>query len=80
MIREQELSDMITKNKLNVVFLVETDTSAINTETDFRIAGFKTIIQNKRDISKPTRIVCLTDDKHSDKIKTRMDLTSRCRD
>ena len=76
MIREQELSDMITKNKLNVIFLVETDTSAINTETDFRIAGFKTIIQNKRDISKPTRIVCLTDDKHSDKIKTRMDLTS----
>ena len=46
-IREQELTNIIKINQINMIFLVETDTSAINNENDYSIQGFKTIIQKK---------------------------------
>ena len=75
-IREQELKDIITQNELNIVFLVETDSTAISTEADFKIQGFKTIVQNKKDAAALTRIICLVDEKMTDEIIIRMDLTS----
>ena len=75
-LREEELKSIIQHNKLNIVFLVETDTNAINTETDFRIKNFKTVIQNKKEDTQQTRIICLVEESISNQITIRNDLTS----
>ena len=59
-----------------MIFLVETDTVTINNENDYRIPGFKTIIQNKKGDSLPTRIICLVNEKLAGLVLIRMDLTS----
>ena len=76
-IREQELTDIIKVNDLSVVFLVETDSVAINAETDFTISGFKTIIQNKTNITDATRIIGLVRNDLAESVIIRMDLTSK---
>jgi hypothetical protein len=75
-IREQEILNLIRQNNLGILFLVETDTLAINTEVDYKLLGFKTIIQNKKDNSTPTRIISLVNEKLSNEVTIRMDLTS----
>ena len=75
-LREEELKSIIQQNKLNIVFLVETDTNAVNNETDFKIRGFKTVIQNKKEDKQQTRIICLIDESISNQITIRKDLTS----
>ena len=75
-LREQELKSIIQLNKLNIIFLVETDTSAVNSESDYKIEGFRTIIQNKKEQTAPTRIVGLIDETLSNRILIRHDLTS----
>ena len=76
-VREQELIEIIKVNDISVIFLVETDTVAINTETDFTIDGFKTIIQNKTNITDVTRIIGLVRNDLAESIIIRMDLTSK---
>ena len=75
-IREQELKNILKQNELNIIFLVETDTKAVNKEADFKIEGFKTVVQNKKDDSAPTRIICLISESLSEQIIIRNDLTS----
>ena len=75
-IREQELISIITSNSIDVVFLVETDTVSVNNETDYKIPGFKTVIQNKKSESHPTRIICLVNEDSANMSLIRMDLTS----
>ena len=75
-VREQELKEIINSNAINAVFLVETDTHAINSELDYQIRGFKTVIQTKNNSALPTRIICLIDEELSDQIIIRTDLTS----
>ena len=76
-IREEELKSLIRANTLNVIFLVETDTNAVNVESDFKISGFKTIIQNKEKTNDPTRVVCLIDEKMAEYVIIRTDLASK---
>ena len=40
--REQEIKDLITEQKMDILYLVETDTSAISEEMDYKLQGFKT--------------------------------------
>ena len=47
-IRELELREMIKKSLVNIIFLVETDTVAVNDESDYKIQGFKTVVQTKK--------------------------------
>jgi hypothetical protein len=75
-IREQELMEIIKDNSLDLVFLTETDTTAVNNENDYRITGFKTLVQNKKDTSSPTRIICLINERLKNSVSIRMDLTS----
>ena len=75
-IREQELISIITSNSIDVVFLVETDTVSVNNETDYKIPRFKTVIQNKKSESHPTRIICLINEDSATVSLIRMDLTS----
>ena len=57
-------------------FLVKTDTHAINSELDYQIQGYKTVIQTKKNTALPTRIICLIDEEMSHQIIIRTDLTS----
>ena len=75
-IREQELKSIINSNGVDIIFLVETDTNSINNENDYKISGFKTVIQNKKDESLPTRILCLINEGLANSALIRMDLTS----
>ena len=61
---------------MDVIFLVETDTYSVNSESDYVIQGYNTIVQKKKGVEKPTRIVCLVNEKLADKSTIRMDLTS----
>ena len=74
--RESELKNIINTNYLSVIFLVETDTYAINQEEDYQISGFKTLVQKKKDTNSPTRIICLVDKKLASRTLIRHDLTS----
>ena len=76
-IREPELKQMISAHSLNIIFLVETDTCAVNEEKDYRIPGFKTLVQNKKETTTPTRIICLVDECMKNMTKIRMDLTTK---
>ena len=75
-IREQELKSIINSNSVDIIFLVETDTVSINNENDYRIPGFKTVIQNKKSDSLPTRIICLINEGLASLVLIRMDLSS----
>ena len=75
-IRESELKNIIHTNSLGLIFLVETDTYAINQEEDYQIPGFKTLVQKKKDTNSPTRIICLVDKKLASRALIRQDLTS----
>ena len=70
------MKEIIKENKLNVIFLVETDTAAINKDTDYQIEGFKTLIQNKKLETDQTRIICLVDSQLANHVIIRNDLTS----
>ena len=59
-----------------MIFLVETDTVAVNKDTDYKIPGFKTIIQNKKNESQLTKIICLINEDLATISLIRMDLTS----
>ena len=76
LIREEELKEMIKTKNLNIIFLVETDTTSVNSENDYKVPGFKTIVQNKKKESDVTRVVCLLDEKWATHIIVRTDLTS----
>ena len=76
LIREEELKDIIKTNNLDVIFLVETDTTSVSVENDYKLPGLKTLIQNKENPTDLTRIVCLINEKMSDHTIIRSDLTS----
>ena len=42
--REKELEEILRKETVDVMFLVEADTSSINKEKDYTIAGYRTIL------------------------------------
>ena len=75
--RELEMTEIMKTNQINLMFLVETDTMMVQTEEDYYIKGYKTIVQKKdpKEKSKsPTRIICLVDAKIGENSKTRIDL------
>ena len=42
--REHEITELLKRQNLDVLFLVETDTASIKNEKDYRISGYKTIL------------------------------------
>ena len=47
--REHELKNLTSNEKLDVLFLVETDTTVIKKGEDYIIIGYKTISTSKKD-------------------------------
>ena len=41
-IREEEIKDVLSSNEVDIIFLVETDTYSVNSESDYVIQGYKT--------------------------------------
>ena len=76
LIREQELKEIIKSSSLNIIFLTETDTTWVNSDTDYKINGFKTIVQLKKSESDVTRILCLVDESLANQVLIRNDLSS----
>ena len=57
--REQELKMLLEDEKIDLLFVTETDTRAITSEKDYSIKGFKTILQKRSSINDNVRIICL---------------------
>ena len=57
--REIELTELIGSFKLDIIFLVETDSNLIQTEIDFKIKGFTTEFHLKENCEQKTRMICL---------------------
>ena len=68
----------MSKENLDILFLVETDTTQIVDEKDYALQGFKTFFQKKIDHKEKTRIICLAKEHevNASNIKLRLDLMS----
>ena len=75
--REKELEEILRREAVDVMFLVETDTSSINEEEkDYAIAGYRTILPKLDETDNKVGILGLIKEEHSSKIKVRSDLMS----
>ena len=59
-----------------MVFLVETDSNSVNNETDYKLPGFKTVIQKKEHKTNATKIICLVGEKLCTITMIRLDLST----
>ena len=75
-VRELELTDMLKNENIDVIFLTETDTKAIQKEDGYQIQGYKTIFQERKSVQSKLRIVCLVKNSLVQKMKVRKDLMS----
>ena len=69
---------MLKEYKLNILFLVETDTNMIMSEKDYKLKGFNTVFQNKKEGNEKTRIIALCNEKQMNEksLKHRGDLSN----
>ena len=58
-LREFEIKEIMATEKIDVFFITETDTKAINCESDYKIQGFQTIFHERENPNDVLRIVCL---------------------
>jgi len=55
--RELELKNMLNSEKLDIMFLVETDTKMIKGKDNYKIDGYETIIQKTDTNTEKIRII-----------------------
>ena len=68
--REYELKNLLETKDIDVMFLTETDLNNLETESDYIIQGYKTILPMKKDKKDKVRILCLTKDVLVSQVKT----------
>ena len=56
-----EIRNLLQFEKIDVIFSNETDTTFIQTESDYRISGYKTVIQKLSDTNNKVRIIYVTE-------------------
>ena len=66
---------MLLDEELDVLFITETDTK-IESEKDFKIAGYKTIFQVREENTQKVRMMCLVNEASQHIINVRPDLMS----
>ena len=59
MTRELELRKLLKTEKIDIMFLTETDSRHLTKETDYTLEGYKTVFPKKELGSLPTRIICI---------------------
>lgn len=74
--REEELKELLRKENLDIMFLVETDTRSIKEEKDYKIGEYKTVLPKQKDTETNIRIIGLIAEKISTRVKVRTDLMS----
>ena len=74
--RELELKDMLNSEKLNIMFLVETDTKLSNGKSDYKIEGYATVLQKTNQSTDKIRIIGLVEEDTLKYTKIREDLMS----
>ena len=57
--RELELCELLKTENLDVMILTETDSNMIKSKEDYRIEGYETVIQLRKDDNEKTRLVML---------------------
>ena len=58
--REKELEELLKREKIMIMFLVEADSSQIKQASEYTIKGYKTIIPEIEEKDGKIRVVCLT--------------------
>ena len=74
--RETELKELLNKEEIDVLFLVETDTQMIGEEKDYVVQGYRTILPKLAETDNKIRIMSLVKEGKMDKMKIRHDLMS----
>ena len=72
--REQELRELIKQEELDILFLVETDTTAIANEEDYKIDDLSTILPKRNREDGSIRIIGLVKKHMKERINKREDL------
>ena len=57
--RERDIKNLINQEKMEVLFLVEKDSVMVKAPEDFKVEGFTTIIQKRKEAKEKTRIAFL---------------------
>ena len=74
--RENELTQLLDKENIDILFLIETDTSKIESENDYVLNGYKTILPLRNDKSEKIRIMLLIKESIASDFKISVDLMS----
>ena len=74
--RELEIRNLIENENIDVLFLKETDSNQLQTESDFTITGFITIFQKREDNCEKVRLICLVKESLMTNFTVRQDLMS----
>ena len=74
--RELEIRNLLETEKLDVLFLNETDTLCLLKESDFAISGFVKILPLRKNYKEKVRLICLVKEKLMNSITIRKDLMS----
>ena len=64
-----ELKNLLEKEDIDVLFLTETDSNNLDSESDYIIQGYKTILPLKKNNSDKVRILCLVMEAISSQVK-----------
>ena len=57
--REMEIVNLVNSQNLDVLFLVETDSTQIMEQKDYTLPGLKTFFHEKKSPNEKTRMICL---------------------
>ena len=74
--RELEIRNLIENENIDVLFLNETDSNQLQTESDFTITGVNTIFQKREDNCEKVRLICLVKESLMTNFTVRQDLMS----
>ena len=73
---ELEIKNLLVEEKIDIMFLTETDSFAINKESDYLIKGYQTILPKTSGHNSKIRIITLIKNEMMNKVKVRRDLMS----
>ena len=75
--RELELKNILKTEKVNIMFLVETDLTMLNGKEDYKIEGYETILQKRDQNTEKIRIIGLVEEEMRNITKVRNDLMTK---
>ena len=75
-VREIELKNMLNDEKIDIMFVTETDTKTLENEKSYQVEGYNTIFPQRKNADSKVRIICLAKINLYARIKIRRDLMS----